>query len=81
MCPQPNRWDELWKLLPQRRWAGPGWEPPLPLILGARWHTSNLEKMVRLRLHLEWAEAHGVLHEIDAFLRSLPESDWHHLSD
>ncbi len=77
----PQVWNALWETLPDRHRVGDGWEPPLPLILGA-WHfTSNLEKMLRLEEHIRWAEQHGRLAEVDQFLRSLPESDWHHLGD
>ena len=81
VCPTPQAWNELWEMLPNRSRVGSGWEPPLPLILGAWWHTSNLDKMLRLRQHLAWAAEHGSLPEIDVFLRSLEESSWHHLTD
>lgn len=68
-------------MLPDRRQIGAGWEPPLPLILGAWHHVSNLEKMLRLAEHIQWADKHGKLTEASAFLRGLVESDWHHLGD
>jgi hypothetical protein len=81
VCPQPLSWNALWDLLPERRQVGAGWIPPLPLILGA-WHfTSDLEKMGRLKEHIEWAEQHGNLPEIAVYLRKLPEKDWHHVGD
>ena len=76
VCPQPLRWNQLWEMLPDRRRVGNGWEPPLPLILGAWWHTTPRQKMMRLRKHIEYAEAKGALSEVDNFLRSLPEEDW-----
>jgi len=81
VCPAPQRWNDLWEMLPGRRRVGAGWLPPLPLILGAWHYTSALEKMVRLREHLEYASDHGVLDEVDAFVRQLPESDWYHVSE
>lgn len=81
VCPMPQVWNELWETLPERHRVGDSWEPPLPLILGA-WHfASNLEKRLRLEEHIQWAEQHGSLVEVDQFLRSLPESDWHHLGE
>jgi hypothetical protein len=57
VSPQPQKWNELWELLPDRRRQGAGWEPPLPLILAA-WHdSSDAEKRERLRLHLRWARS------------------------
>lgn len=35
VCPMPQRWSALWELLPNRTRVGAGWQPPLPLILGA----------------------------------------------
>jgi len=81
VCPMPQRWKELWEMLPERRRVGGGWEPPLPLILDGWWHTSAQEKMLRLQQHLEYAAAHGVLEEVDAFLRALPEAEWAHLGE
>jgi hypothetical protein len=33
VCPQPQRWQALWEMLPDRRQVDGGWSPPLPLIL------------------------------------------------
>jgi len=81
VCPQPDKWNELWEMLPERRRIGHGWEPPLPLILVAWHHTSDLQKMLRLEEHLAWAETHHCLTAVAAFLRNLDEQDWHHLPD
>ena len=81
VCPVPHRWNELWELLPSRERSGAGWEPSPPLILGAWWNTSNLDKMVRFESHVRWADDHGGLADVDEFLRRLPETEWHHLGD
>ena len=81
VCPLPNRWKELWEMLPGRRQAGNSWEPPLPLILGAWHYTSNPEKVLRFNEHIRWADKHGTINEVGTYLRSLPDSDWHHLGD
>jgi hypothetical protein len=81
VCPQPQLWNALWEILLGRRRVGVGWEPPAPLILAAWDHTSNLEKMLRLTEHIEWADKHGNLAEVVTFLRNLSEADWHHLNE
>ena len=81
VCPQPQKWNQLYEMLPQRRRKGTGWEPSLPLILAAWWDTPALPKMIRLREHVEWAAAHGCLDEIYSFLCDLPEDKWHHIGD
>jgi hypothetical protein len=77
VCPQPQSWNELWESLPGRERDGGSWRPPPPLILGAWWHTSSEEKRRRLWEHVEWADEHGALSEVDEFLRKLPQSEWH----
>ena len=81
VCPKPVHWDRLWKLLTNRRHLGLGaWKPSAPMIL-AGWSAPALAKMLRLQEHIEWAEKHGALKEIDEFLRNLREEDWHHVGE
>lgn len=81
VCPMPQRWIVLWDLLPDRTRVGVGWQPPLPLILGAWDDTPGMLKMLRLAEHIEWAADHGALELIAAFLRGLKEDEWFHLVD
>ncbi len=80
ICPQPQRWNQLYALLPARKRVGVRWEPPLPLILAA-WDSPSSLKVARLREHLEWAADHGALDAIHAFMSALPECDWHHFGE
>ena len=81
VCPMPQQWSKLWKMLPNRRRDDDGWQPPSPLILAA-WHvTPNMMKMLRLVEHIQWAEKHGALESAATFLHKLNEEDWHHLGD
>jgi hypothetical protein len=77
VCPQPEKWNQLWQMLPNRRQFGASWEPSLPLILAAWHHASNLAKRERLVLHLRWAEQHQSLPQIIEFLEALEPQDWH----
>ena len=81
ICPMPQRWSALWELLPDRRRVGAGWQPALPLILGAWDETPAVLKMLRLAEHVEWATEHGALESIARFLRGLREEEWSHLGD
>lgn len=81
VCPMPPSWNALWEMLPERKRAGVGWEPPAPLILAA-WHdTPAMFKAARLAEHIEWAASHGALEPIAAYLKGLPESDWFHVGE
>ena len=73
VCPTPPHWADLWKLLPKPAGA----EPPLPLILGAWWNTSDRDKRERFELHLRWADKHGALLTIAELLNNLTNADWH----
>jgi hypothetical protein len=47
----------------------------------AGWSAPALAKMVRLEEHIEWAEKHGTLGQVDKFHRNLREEDWHHVGE
>ncbi len=81
VCPQPKKWQELYEMLPEKKRKGAGWEPALPLILAAWWDTPALQKMLRLREHIEWASMHGCLDQVFSFLCELTEEQWHHVGD
>ena len=78
VCPQPQRWQQLYELLPERRQVGAGFVPAAPLILGGWWHSTDHDKRMRLQAHIEWASQHQALERISQFLRALQESDWYH---
>ncbi len=81
ICPQPTQWNELYELLPDKRSVGVSWEPPLPFILAAWWDTPLLLKVMRFREHLDWAEKHGALDVLEAYLHGLTEDQWFHGDD
>lgn len=75
VCPIPDRWSELWDMLPDKKKIGSGWEPPLPLILAA-WNSPHLMKILRLEEHIHYAAEHGALDEVNSFLRNLKPEQW-----
>lgn len=81
VCPQPQRWQQLFDMLPNKHRTGAGLEPSPPLVLAAWWDAPAMSKMLRLREHIDWAASHGCLEEVSLFLRELPEDQWHHLGE
>ena len=81
VCPQPQKWQQLYEMLPNKRRKNIGCEPSFPLILAAWWDTPAILKMERLREHIEWAESQGCLDQVATFLRELSEDQWHHIGD
>lgn len=82
LVPLPPQWNQLYGILKNtcQKPSG-GWEPPLPLVLAAWHHSMPIEKQLRFKEHLRWAEAQNQLPEITAFLRSLPETHWCHFGE
>lgn len=82
VCPSPQKWNELYELLPNaKRKKSRGFVPSAPLILAAWHHSSNLEKSLRLKEHIEWADQHGATKKVTDFIFSLKEEEWFHFND
>ncbi|MCM8622261.1 MAG: hypothetical protein NFW16_11145 [Candidatus Accumulibacter sp.] len=82
LVPMPPQWNQLYGLLKNTRLKPScGWEPPLPLILAAWHHTMPIEKQLRFKEHLEWAQQNDQLAQVGAFLRALREDQWCHLGE
>ena len=75
VCPMPQKWNELYEMLPNKKRRDVGWEPSLPLILSA-WDSPMLFKKLRFLEHLEYAYKNDVINEIDKYLRALNDEDW-----
>lgn len=76
ICPIRNYWDHLWEMLPDKRHIGRNWDPPPPLTLAVWWETPLLAKSLRLDRHIRYAAKHGVLDEVDSYLRGLKTEEW-----
>ena len=79
VCPNPQEWNKLWEMLPDKKRVGSSWDPPPPLILAA-WSLPALPKIAQLREHIQYAYAHGVLEQVDEYLRGLKPEQWFCLS-
>lgn len=77
VCPKPEYWNDLWDLLLAREPKPSQVKPGLPLILGGWHYSSDADKRARLADQVRWAADHGRLAEVDAFLRSLLDDQWH----
>jgi len=81
-CPVPAQWAALHRLLASRASHGGQREAAPPPLEGAAWSTASaMQKRLRLRDQLEWADRAGLLAEVGAFLTGLTEHDWHHFGD
>ncbi len=78
IVPCPPKWNEIYEMLPNRKRVGAGWDPPIPLILGGWWYSTEHEKQQRFFQHLRYAEKNGIIKEVSGFIRSLTEDEWCH---
>src|SRR5262249_6549182 len=61
ICPNPSRWNDVFKLLTEYSKAHPcrPRDPPAPLILAGWAYTNDTEKMRRWKETADWASANG----------------------
>ena len=78
-CPMPGAWAQLVTLLPPREQRGSTIAPPPPIDGPAWGAVSPMQKRLRLRDQIEWAEQAGVLVAVHDFLAALPEEQWLHM--
>jgi hypothetical protein len=78
----PRDWQKFYEMLADKRQQpSGGWEPALPLILAA-WHdTMPIEKQLRFKEHVQWAEDHKQLDQVGTYLRALREDEWFHFGE
>jgi len=81
ICPRARPWHALWETLPNRRRSATGWKPIQPPTLVTWKETTAPAKILALASHIHWADRHGRLEAVDAWLRGLPEADWLHDGD
>lgn len=81
-CPLPDAWAEFHQMLSARAAAAGHTQPvPRPVDSGAWAAASDMQKRLRLRDQIEWAQRAGLLYEAGDFLVSLSEKQWHHFGE
>jgi len=79
VCPLPERWTELYRLMSVQAMGGKA-KLPAPPLTGAAWDsTPSLAKRMCFRDHLEWATANSCAAEVYEFMKALGERDWHYM--
>ncbi|GAC1525740.1 MAG: hypothetical protein NVS2B4_01930 [Ramlibacter sp.] len=76
-CPMPASWQALHGVLAAL--TPPGGRPLPTLVDGPAWDVvSPMQKRLRLRDQIEWAESAGALDAVHRFLLALGEEQWLH---
>jgi len=67
----PRDWPKLYEMLGNKSQnTSGGWTPSSPLILAAWDVTMPIERQLRFKEHVEWAEQQHQLEEIGGYLRA-----------
>jgi len=78
VCPRPALWAALYLLLEGDHYA----DLAPPPTQAWQWSKlSNLQKRLRFREHIEWADRHGKLDAMARYMESLAEPDWVHMGE
>lgn len=78
VCPRPQHWLQLYHQLEGSGYVDLAPPPVGPWLWGK---LSDLQKRLRFREHVEWAERHGKLDVVARFMAGLAEPDWLHIGE
>ncbi|MDD5265771.1 MAG: ankyrin repeat domain-containing protein [Methylococcales bacterium] len=76
VCPRGDKWQELWKMLPEDLTKVGREKIPLPPLILAAIECQPWEKRMRVKDHIAWADARGVIGQVNSFLRGLSFEEW-----
>lgn len=78
VCPKPDAWQKIWKLMIKRIRKKVRLGPPQPFYQ-IDWHeTTDLQKQERLLEHIHYAFLNGGYDDVADALSELSVKDWHH---
>ena len=77
-CPDAAHWSALYRQLSAD--GHPELQPP-PVQPWLWPRLSGLQKRLRFREHVEWAQRHGRLEQVARFMGELQEQDWVHMGE
>ncbi len=79
-CPTFAHWTGLHDVLLQSAVLGDAGAPPAPIARQDWEQVSAIDKRLRLKEQLHWAQGAGCLDQVVALLSTLDESQWEHMS-
>ena len=74
ICPKPQQWNRIWEIIKSKTEE----KISTPLILAAWWETTDEDKLERFKYHVAIAKKLNANKEVETFIESMNESDWHH---
>lgn len=78
VCPRPLAWLQLYEAIDGSDYVDLPRPPVDPWLWGK---LSDLQKRLRFRECIHWAEQHGKLPQVSRFMEQLAEADWLHMGE
>ena len=82
VCPKRDFWNHLWAINAKAKTFDSILnQNKLPVLDKNSTEKEKIQRSVRLRKYIEYADKNKLIDEMDKFLRSIPEDKWHHFYD
>ncbi len=79
VCPKRDFWNHLWVINAKAKTFDSILnQNKLPILDKNSTEKEKIQRSVRLRKYIEYADKNKLIDEMDKFLRSIPEDKWHH---
>ena len=79
VCPKRDFWNHLWVINAKTKTFDSVLnQNKLPVLDKNSTEKEKIQRSVRLRKYIEYADKHNLIGEMDKFIRSIPEDKWHH---
>ena len=79
VCPKRDFWNHLWVINAKTKTFDSILnQNKLPVLDKNSTEKEKIQRSVRLRKYIEYADKNKLIDEMDNFLRSIPEDKWHH---
>ena len=79
VCPKRDFWNHLWVINAKAKTFDSILnQNKLPVLDKNSTEKEKIQRSVRLRKYIEYADKNKLIDEMDKFLRSIPEDKWHH---
>ena len=79
VCPKRDFWNHLWVINAKAKTFDSILnQNKLPILDKNSTEKEKIQRSVRLRKYIEYADKNKLIDEMDNFLRSIPEDKWHH---
>jgi hypothetical protein len=79
VCPKREYWNQLWVITTQAKtFISCLNTVTSPVLSEKSTDQDKIQRSARLRIYIECADRNNLIDQMDDFIRSIPEREWHH---